>query len=379
MGNRKAVMQGRRPHAFAWAAGIATFMAAAASWSEPPARAPVALHLPDCTAQPFAYPEFTRVVREQLARDGVPWVGQPGQAGAANAWSLELQGACGRDAPSTSMQVRSPTGLLLQREVPLHDIPFDVRARSLAFVAAELVRAAYHREASAASAATSASAPPAMAESASAPPAASTSAPPAPSYPPVPPPAIAPATSASVRPEPALLPTPSPAERPAFQRKTAVGLAIQTRLFTSPATWSAGVRAHARLRAIAFGADWLAASASEESGTVRGDILAGWVQLIILQHRSDRWWMGAGPRASFGVAMAGGTPGDGARAGSAREPYIDGALQVDGRWSLGGPWGMSMGADAGVARGLFATADGNRTMSLGGWFAGMRLGLEGGF
>jgi hypothetical protein len=348
---------------------------------------PLVVRLPNCNVEPFPYEDFVQILRAQLAQERGPDITISNEAG-ANQLLLKVSGECGVRSAGVAFEITTTRGAHLRRNVPFFDLPMDVRGRGLAMVAAELVRAANDaREAV---------------------------------------PSIVTPTEDSVSTTPETMPSqsqrndvkrPGPKHagdtearargardgetrkeqvvdaqkgegapgsvEPSLQREREAhrsvhwGIAAQARMTTPTTTIATGARAQLRVGDFVAGADWLTSSVDDSYGTTRGNIVAGWVGLVVWNTRQPGWWIGTSPRASFGIAMADATAVAGSQGSVAREPYVDAAWQLDARWEFGKAGGLMLGADAGVARGMTAASANGPVLALGGWFVGARVGLEG--
>ena len=379
---------------------LAVALSSGVAFSQTPP--PIAVRLPRCDVEPFPYEDFVQILRSQLAQDGGPDIAVSSSAPAGGP-QLQVSGACGTRSAGVAIEVTAQEGSRVRRDVPFFDLPMDVRGRGLAMVAAELVRASMHKDASEGAASTVAptvdaapatSSPtsqtaPTPARSAASPPRArrhrTNKAEPKNAGNAGPPATVErPVERSSEKAPDSQPPTDvsrdagvSPPRSGGAERNVYWGIAAQARATTPTTTVATGARAQVRVGGFVAGADWLASSADDALGTTRGNIVAGWVGLVVWESKTPRWWIGTSPRASFGIAIAAANPSAGGQGSVAREPYLDAAWQLDARWEFGEAGGLMLGADAGVARGMTAVSGEGPVLALGGWFAGARVGLEG--
>jgi hypothetical protein len=97
---------------------------------------------------------------------------------------------------------------------------------------------------------------------------------------------------------------------------------------------------------------------------------------MIWQAHWKRVSLKAGPRASAGLATAYGNAKGNVDSHAVREPYVDSALETEGKWRFVDYAAVIFGLDMGIAKGLFATTDGQTSLAMGGFFVGGRLGIE---
>ena len=376
-GRRQGLMHSLSHRALPAAAVLSVALLSAVVRADTPP--PLVVRLPPCDVEPFPYEDFVQILRAQLAQDRGPAISVANEAGASGP-VLQVSGACGVRSTGVELEIVT-TRVRLRRKVPFFDLPMDVRGRGLAMVAAELVRAANDAR----EGASSRVAPTEDAPSVTIPP----------------PPTASPSQARDVETGREQVPeaqtrTEEPGgtkaspqsgrqvvraspRGPASEtpRNVYWGIAAQARITTPTTTTATGARAQLRVGGFVAGADWLTSSADDSFGTTRGNIVAGWVGLVVWNTRQPGWWIGTSPRASFGIAIADATAQAGSHGSVAREPYVDAAWQLDARWEVGEAGGLMLGADAGVARGMTAASDDGPVLALGGWFVGARIGLEG--
>lgn len=131
------------------AAGLLALLIATEARAIEPARMParVILRRSGCESPAFDEADFVRLLRIELAADGVTEVDTagPGEAlpsGPALA-VLSLEGACAGDAVVTFEIDDAATDKKVRRVVDLRDLPGAARARALSLAAAELMRASW--------------------------------------------------------------------------------------------------------------------------------------------------------------------------------------------------------------------------------------------
>jgi hypothetical protein len=329
--------------------------------ADAPARA--LLLLPACPLEGVTEQELRAALALELQADGVTLAEPGGDLGRSDLL-LEVESSC---HPGAELRLR----VLFrdrerQRTLSLAELPRGTRARLLALSLAELVdRLEPKATAPEASEAPSTGEPPPAA-----PPATSDA--PSSSPSPAPPPEPEPSDE-TVADE---APLDSPPESLDLARPIAFGVAPELRWFT-PKSALFGGRLTFDTTRITGGAGLLVGRSGSNVGDVDALLVHGFAGYRLFHEELGRGLsLGLGPRVGVGWIQVAGSSSDAEiETSSASAPYFDASVFGELRADVSPLLRFSLGAEAGVARGLVALADGDPVASYDGFFVGGFLGL----
>jgi len=352
---------GSRPRpARALRAAITALLAvtAAGAQQKPLAPTTVGVVFPDCPREPFPYEASLAALRVELALEGVERVERLPVGFGADGARIVIHADCVEAASAVTVEVVDPRVSGALRRTDLTEVPPPHRPRAVALVAAELGRSVWTRPPKS----TDAAAETALGEA-------------APSANPTPP-AAAPAPRAFPSPASAASASVTTTRRSAPARpRLTITPALVGRLYLPASTALVGPGARVGWQRLWAGAEGLAGPRDDALGRVTFGVVAGAVGADLLRHRGELGALHAGPRATAGVALAAARASDDARAGAAREAYVDLALALRGAVQLTPAVAGSLALEGGAARGLEIYADERRVGVVGGGFLGARLGV----
>ncbi len=348
---------------------IAALLTVATAGAQPKPLVPerVDVVFPDCPREPFPYEAVLAALRVELALEGVARVNRLPSGDGADGARIVLLADCGGEVNAVVVEVVDPRTSGALRRTDLADVPPPHRPRAVALVAAELARSVWTRpqrrvEVDTAAVVMDGAALPDEPRAEPARPAA-----PLPTRTDPGPDGSGARDADGTGEAPAAVP---------LRDSLTLAPALVGRLFLSEPTALAGLGARLGWRRMFAGADGLAGRRDDPLGSVTFGVVAGVIGLDLLRREGEWVALRAGPRAAAGVATAAARAGDAARDATAREAYLDLAVEIGATARLSPHAAATLALEGGAARGLEIYADERRLDLIGGSFVGTRVGLE---
>jgi hypothetical protein len=335
---------------------------------------------PQCPQEPFSFDAVLSALRIELVQEGVVALRRVTEPEGSEQARIELVAACQPTLSSLLIRIYTPNEPTAVRAMDISDLPLALRPRGVALATAELARSVWLRP-------TGPAAAPGHPSRVEYP----TERPSLPTAGVVPSPSSSgalltgPVASPPAKARPDLSPVPRQAITQPYGQGPGTSAAspvldlagcLGMRVYFPDATALFGPRLSLRFRRLRVGVDAAAGRRVDPLGEVSLFTVTGLVGLDAWTHTASDWRLRVGPRASAGLAMASADAWGGPHTATARETYLDAALEAGAEAWIAARWAAFTDLEVGRAQGLTVNADQRPAGSIGGWLLGVRFGVS---